>query len=139
MKTCKKCNEEKELNEFNWMKPGPRTSKTGYYVGTCKACMKVYTKSLNMPSWSPEKQRNRWLKHAYGITLEEYDTFVIKQNNKCAICRDDPDEGKPLSVDHCHATNKIRGLLCQKCNKGLGHFRDDVAILQQSIDYLNRG
>lgn len=59
-----------------------------------------------------------------------------KQNSRCAICgRRFEFAGKP-HLDHCHRTKKVRGLLCSACNKGLGLFRDDVAVLEAAIAYL---
>lgn len=56
-----------------------------------------------------------------------------RQNNKCAICK----QSTILVVDHNHSDSYIRGLLCNKCNLGLGHFEDNVEYLQNAIDYLN--
>lgn len=80
----------------------------------------------------------------YGITPYEYGKRLKAQDGKCSICRCkesliDYRTNKPqrLSVDHCHDTNKIRGLLCNKCNTGLGKFCHDPALLSQAINYLS--
>lgn len=59
--------------------------------------------------------------------------MVADQDGKCAICNTVP---KVLCVDHDHATGEIRGLLCHRCNKGLGHFYDDLRMLETAIEYL---
>lgn len=81
------------------------------------------------------------LKRKYGITLEWYRNQLFKQNNVCAICKQ-PEKavirGKVIAmpVDHCHKTGKARGLLCTKCNRGLGLFEDNVDFLNNAIEYL---
>ena len=75
------------------------------------------------------------LKHKYGITVEAYDAKVRQQHGVCAICGQPPGR-KKLSVDHCHTTGKIRGLLCILCNTALGKFKDDPRLLQSAINYL---
>lgn len=82
---------------------------------------------------NPMKQRALHLKRHYGLTLEDYEAMMAEQGRKCAACR------KPypnLHVDHCHTTNRIRGLLCSKCNTALGLFCEDVALMQRAADYL---
>ena len=62
-----------------------------------------------------------------------------RQNYKCAICDKIPEpygNHTKLVIDHCHEKNKIRSLLCDKCNKGLGHFQDSIKNLQNAIKYL---
>lgn len=76
--------------------------------------------------------KNSSLLWNYGITLEEYEQLMKKQDNKCAICG----EEKQLVVDHDHKTKKIRGLLCNQCNTGIGLLKDNTNILQKSINYL---
>ena len=76
-----------------------------------------------------------------GITEEEYNNMVAKQNNKCLICDITFDTSKMNSrdypcVDHDHATGKIRGILCGCCNKGLGLFYDNIENLNSAITYL---
>lgn len=62
-------------------------------------------------------------KHRYGITIEQYDAMLAAQNGVCAICLNPPrGKMKRLSVDHCHATGRVRGLLCITCNRAIGYF-----------------
>lgn len=87
-------------------------------------------------------QNNR-LKSSYGITLNDYNNMRTRQNGLCAICQK-PESlkrqgtSKALSVDHCHSSGAIRGLLCTACNLGLGAFKDNVLYLEKAIIYLNR-
>jgi DNA-directed RNA polymerase subunit RPC12/RpoP len=84
------------------------------------------------------------LRTRYNITPKQYETKLISQNYCCALCGKDVADnirnGIPvaLSVDHCHKTNKLRDLLCHQCNSGLGHFKDNIEILQKAIDYLRK-
>ena len=59
-----------------------------------------------------------------------------KQKNKCLICSQSFKNNKDCHVDHCHKTNKLRGLLCGNCNKGLGFFKDSPLFLRQAASYL---
>lgn len=90
---------------------------------------------------------NRTLKHEYGITLVEYEILLIKQNGVCAIC-ERPEKTidkvqnklRRLAVDHCHSTNKIRGLLCFECNTGIGKFGDNPQLIERAANYVrNKG
>lgn len=73
----------------------------------------------------------------FGITQKEYDTLLISQNGKCKICGiSQSNITHPLCVDHCHSTNKIRGLLCKKCNTALGLFNDNLETIKNAITYL---
>ena len=85
----------------------------------------------------PEKKREfRYQKHIkekYGLTGDSYRLLLSAQGGGCAICR--RNEGK-LTVDHCHDTGKVRGILCQRCNTGLGHFRDSPELLREACNYL---
>lgn len=74
----------------------------------------------------------------YGITLDEYNTMFDNQKGRCAICNTHQDIlRKRLVVDHDHNTNVVRGLLCDKCNRGLGHFNDDIEIITKAVEYLS--
>jgi hypothetical protein len=72
------------------------------------------------------------IKYNYGLTEEAYSLLIIQQDYKCKICNKE----EKLHIDHDHNTNKIRGLLCGKCNKALGLFQDDPANLDKAAAYL---
>lgn len=74
----------------------------------------------------------------YGITPEQWDELFIRQGYKCAICSSSEPgaTGKHWATDHCHKAGQIRGILCAKCNTGLGLFGDDIGRLRTAIGYL---
>jgi hypothetical protein len=78
--------------------------------------------------------------YLYGITAEEYTALLEAQGNRCAICRSDEWPGKDNQphVDHCHVGGQVRGLLCGRCNNGLGQFKDDPVVLRAAAAYLER-
>jgi len=92
-----------------------------------------------------DKIRYERLLIRYGISKEQYLLLLEQQNQKCAICKNDETalhnfskKKQHLAVDHCHKTGKVRGLLCQDCNRGIGKFHDDPTRLQNAVDYLLR-
>lgn len=90
----------------------------------------------------PEAQREQAMKRKYGITIKDYEAMVKAQNNECAICfaPGEQERNGKLVIDHCHASGKVRGLLCNKCNLLLGHANDTIERLERAILYLsNRG
>jgi hypothetical protein len=86
--------------------------------------------------------RHSWkLKSRYGITVEDHAAMMEKQGDKCAVCgtsERSERNGKRLRfcLDHDHATGRVRGFLCNACNVGLGHFRDDPSLLVAALRYL---
>lgn len=82
--------------------------------------------------------RRSKIKAAYGITLEEYDRKLWKQQKKCAICetKEPGGPGNRFMVDHDHDTGKNRGLLCCRCNFLIGQSGDSIRILENAIFYL---
>jgi hypothetical protein len=84
---------------------------------------------------NPDKRKNNRLKCDYGITLQDWKKMFFQQKGLCGICKGS--NGK-LVVDHCHSTKKIRGLLCERCNKGLGYFFDSKRFLSAAIRYLSK-
>lgn len=92
-------------------------------------------------SWrqrNPEKYEEQWLRrtcNTYGITVEQFKSMLDEQGNVCKICRNECTRGR-LSVDHDHTTGTVRGLLCRKCNLGLGNFQDNVQYLSRAMEYL---
>ena len=88
---------------------------------------------------NPESNRISSLKRLYGITSDDYEMFFQKQKGLCAICltpNSTDFRKKRFSIDHCHRTGKVRGLLCGNCNSGLGLFKDDLSILRTAVEYL---
>jgi hypothetical protein len=90
-----------------------------------------------------DQRRNYRLKKLYGITLEQYNKMLSEQNNKCKICNNfetafskQSNKIKDLSVDHCHNTGIVRGLLCSKCNCLIGYSLESIELLQEAINYL---
>lgn len=75
------------------------------------------------------------IKKIYDLTEEEYKKMFIDQNNCCAICKKN---NVRLVIDHCHETGKVRGLLCDGCNQGIGCLKDNIENLKNSIKYLNK-
>jgi hypothetical protein len=128
---CPKCRQPREFpQDFN----RDSTQKNGYYI-YCKTCCKGYSRSYYLQNkliW-----RDQYLQATYGISLEDYTNLFNKQEGVCAICGEAP-EGETLSVDHCHITNVVRGLLCDSCNNGVGRFKDDPQVLRNAAEYLER-
>jgi hypothetical protein len=90
----------------------------------------------------PERVKKYEMKRYFGLPEGAYEKMQEAQKGLCAICkqpetaRDSKKQLRSLSLDHCHSTNKVRGLLCTRCNQGLGQFRDNPAYLQAAIHYL---
>lgn len=84
-------------------------------------------------------QRRRALKSRYSLTPTDYEKMLSAQNSVCAICKisKEGSRGKRLFVDHSHATGKIRGLLCHRCNTALGCMKDNAERLREAAHYLD--
>lgn len=92
---------------------------------------------------NPDKRRaqekraqanQRW--KLYNITEEQYNNLLVFQNHTCAICKKDKNTKHDWSIDHCHITNKVRGILCSKCNSMIGLAKDNITTLANAIEYL---
>ena len=91
-----------------------------------------------------EKLRDLAYQRKFGITIEEYNNLFDLQKGVCKLCncpetkvnRKSTGLVKRLAVDHCHSSGKVRGLLCQDCNVGLGSFKDNIEVIQKAIKYL---
>lgn len=84
---------------------------------------------------NPERKLQKQLRARYKINVSDYKTLLEKQNNLCAICFTPP-KGTRLSVDHCHKTKRVRGLLCRKCNAAIGLLNEDKGNIQRAMQYL---
>ena len=101
-------------------------------------CRRGYEKLYREKDPQAIKIRNRKRKMGYyGLTCEDYDAIMLKQVGVCAICKERCITGKELAIDHDHSTNVVRGLLCNKCNQGIGFFNDNIHLLTEAINYLN--
>jgi hypothetical protein len=78
---------------------------------------------------------HRHIKNRYGITETDFNAMLVRQHGGCAICNDGPGKRK-FHVDHCHSTGKIRGLLCHRCNVGIGMFRENPQLFIEAITYM---
>lgn len=154
-KLCTKCGKVKSISEFckdkraadgltywckdcrnqhnrEYLKANPEKAKE--HNDKWKERRKEYYKRPE----NAKKLRNSHLKRNFNITVEDYEKMFEDQNGVCAIC------GKPeicdrndnLCIDHDHVTGKIRGLLCNKCNRALGYFLDDPKIILSAYNYL---
>lgn len=141
------------LDSSNWT---PGRKRAGHYI--CRSCTakrqqayknrvghdvvrtRANAAARKRRQLDPEKHRlAKWenrLKNDYGLTLDEYAELLVRQAGGCAICKETLTSERQVHTDHCHHTGKVRGILCQKCNIGLGHFRDDTKLLRAAIAYL---
>lgn len=118
---CTKCGEVKPLSEYY----RDKTVKSGYKAH-CKQCSYKPTKEqslatrLRFKERHPDHIKERALLRYYNLTLDEFNAMLLEQGGVCKICGGLPSKGKSLHVDHNHETGVVRGLLCQRCNIGLG-------------------
>ncbi len=83
------------------------------------------------------KQKDRYLRRKYGITLKQYYRMLKAQDYKCAICRRPFDEKRKANVDHNHKTGKVRGILCYRCNKFMVG-RHTLITIKPVYEYLRK-
>jgi hypothetical protein len=88
------------------------------------------------PENAKKRNRDSEYRRKYGISLEQYDEMLKAQQGVCAICATSCDTGMNLAVDHCHVTNKVRGLLCKNCNTAIGLLKEDVENMNKAINYI---
>jgi len=145
-KPCTKCGVEKPLDQFARHSVQNPLGKNFGRDPKCKDCKSAAARRYYRENLDAEKTRQLWRnrKHRYGITKSVYDAMFAAQGGKCAVC------GNPIKhagiggdrkfdkahVDHNHETGAIRGLLCGHCNNGIGHFRDNPALLRLAADYV---
>jgi hypothetical protein len=128
IRRCPRCGEDKPRSEFS------ANGKGGY----CKPCRADYAREAN------QRKRDQRREEQYGYTSDDFDALRAKQGGGCAICgrtrvtngRWTSEHADDLHVDHDHVTGDVRGLLCNKCNVGLGLFEDSPESLLRAIEYL---
>lgn len=135
-KICNECKIEKSVSLF--YKDKRRKDGLAYQCKDCKKMEVAKSRITNPERWKAKRHRNM-LKEKFGLQKKDYDLMYEKQKGKCAICEiHQSNLEKKLFVDHCHSSNKIRGLLCQKCNFMIGQASDSVDILLKAISYLEK-
>lgn len=126
-KLCRLCDTHKHIK---WQKKNPKK-------------IKEYQKKTRSNPDFALRNRKGFIRRKYGITIEDYENLLKKQNGVCAICKkeDLTIEAnslrlKGLCIDHCHKTGKIRGLLCNRCNPMIGYSQDSIDNLLSAVEYL---
>lgn len=126
-KTCTTCKETKPAEYF-----GKVAGDEFLLRSSCRLC-------LNRKR--AESQLAKMLNH-YGLTWDSYLAMLRNQGDVCAICKNPESTNRvkwvPLNIDHCHKTGRVRGLLCTKCNLGVGNFNDEATRLEEALAYLKR-
>jgi hypothetical protein len=162
VKRCGQCRQEQPLTEFH-----RNTLAPDGFQSYCKTCRRNnahdrYHENLEKARQLGRRRTRQWraanprrrlenhLRLRYNLTLAEYEAMLEAQNGVCAICLAPPDgeryNGDRLHVDHDHRCCEgqtscgrcIRGLLCGYCNRTIGRFRNDPAIAQRAVEYLER-
>lgn len=160
-KACTKCEVQKSLKDFH----KDSNNKCGL-TSQCKACRKIQrmcwgkkhpekvrkhkrdeyhrNREKHLEYTRSSERRDRWfrwkLKRQFGISFDDFMSLMDSQLGLCAICHGEMDRGqtsnKRLNIDHDHKTGKVRGLLCFRCNTGIGSLNDDPKVLASAIRYL---
>jgi len=155
LKTCSKCKEEKEDQFFC----KDKRRKDGLHP-QCKLCVSTYSKNHKKKpevwkkvkeqsgEWkrsNPDKVRAQAVKKLFGLSWEDYLQKYAEQDGSCAICKthlilygDRAKTDKIANVDHNHTTKQIRGLLCRKCNTAIGLLQDNITVIKNASEYLER-
>jgi Recombination endonuclease VII len=132
-KTCGGCGETKPPEQFY-----KRTVSWEGLTARCKTCWDAQKKAYKERDLQAHRRKHRLyaMKSRNGLTSEEYDALLAVQGGVCAICGSSGTEERRLCIDHDHTSGKVRSLLCDECNIGLGKFMDDPDLLQAAINYL---
>lgn len=137
-KVCTRCKQRKSLSEF-YKQQVQKDKKASY----CKKCAANFKREFikKNPIRCREIRRKSCLKIRYGLAVEDWQQMFDEQQGCCAICGIHQSElKKPLSVDHNHGTDQIRGLLCCNCNTAIGSLGADCGtdLLQKAIKYVEK-
>lgn len=125
-RTCNRCGIEKSEQGFpegrNW----------------CRDCVKKYAEEYRKNADNRRKALDRHKLRKFSLTRADVEKMLERQDGKCEICRKPiaSIDGRGTHIDHCHATGKVRGILCRNCNVGIGYFNDNIESLRNAIEYL---
>ena len=129
-KQCNCCHQILSLEMFAI----DRSNKTNGRQGTCKLCGAARRKI----QYTREQERWRHIKRKYNLTQEQWEALFKAQGSCCAICgTTDPGSSYGWHTDHCHETNKVRGILCMGCNRGIGYIKEPEH-LEAGAEYLRK-
>lgn len=129
MKKCTKCKETKPTSRFKKDKTRPDGASSW-----CKRCHAKDVKKYQLKNKEKIiKYKKKYNVKQYGITIDDYNEMYQRQGGKCWICEKKFDT---LCIDHCHDTGKIRKLICQKCNSGIGFLKDNAYLAAKAFIYL---
>lgn len=132
-KPCSKCKENLDVSKFH-----KDMSNSSGLTNNCISCDVL--RNLKRTSSAKYKvyKRDFDLRKNYNITLEDFNSMLKSQENRCKICSIlyIPGQNKEFCVDHCHKTGKVRGVLCNNCNRMLGFIKDSIEILDKAKIYL---
>jgi hypothetical protein len=149
MKTCTNCKQQKELTEFKEVTP---KSSPKFRRNVCKNCIHKAQEKAGIERCGGEKEfkdyRHRIslrcrMKKLYGLELEEAENWLVSQGGECKICRMKIgferrlDRNSVACIDHCHSTNKVRGILCHRCNAAIGLLQESQEIIKSAYEYLS--
>ena len=131
IRTCSTCKEEKPVSAF-------KIKRKGSIAATCcKGCSNIMQRKWRSGNAEAKEQaRYHRLQRRYDLHKEAFEALYNSQGGKCAICRKEFSSHPKACVDHCHHTGKVRGLLCVNCNSGIGHFGDDIGLVELAVKYL---
>ena len=130
-RVCNSCGVEKSLSEYY-----ADNNSHHQVVSRCKDCLSRQRKQWRIDN--KEKIRAENKRRNPGWDVDRYNEQLKLQNGLCAICGTDKPGLSDWCCDHCHTENKARGLLCVRCNAGLGYFCDNTDYLNSAITYLNK-
>ena len=131
---CSRCRLRRPLSDFY----RSARDKSGF-VSICRECTAEKVMLWREGNQESDKRRKRQYHREakYGISLEAFNVLLESQGDRCAICKISVLPTDDVCVDHSHETGRVRGILCRRCNTGLGMFKDSTATLRLAIDYLS--
>ena len=130
MNPCKKCGSTEKYTTSRHCKPC-RLEYAKQHRPKTKEARSAYMKAYNLKN--KDRIRDAKFQRKYGLTLTEYDLLWEKQGRKCYVCWA---TDRTFHLDHCHKTNKVRGILCSQCNHAIGLFQDNPNHMRRAADYV---
>jgi len=135
---CSRCGQIRDGRHPTYCRPCYAAWKSERLAGPCGRCGAIRVEGdRTNHAYCYDCWRGWWLRRKYGITADAYDRMLVEQDHRCAVCLQGAN-GRTWHVDHCHETGTVRGILCDNCNRGIGHLRDAPALLRRAAEYIER-